>query len=130
VIRTMSQSLGESAGGLNTPTHIASPLTAGLFQRIQSGAYQLNAPNLSASEALGAMFANAVGCTDQSAACLRSRSVDSLLANAIIAFNQSTVDGQVLRETQLSALLSGRINPVALIQGANSHEGRSLFRRL
>jgi para-nitrobenzyl esterase len=46
------------------------------------------------------------------------------LANATNAYNQSTVDGQVLRETQLSALASGRINRVAVIQGANSHEGR------
>jgi len=30
----------------------------------------------------------------------------------------------VLRETQVSALQSGRFNRVAVIQGANSHEGR------
>jgi para-nitrobenzyl esterase len=117
---------GESAGGLNTLTHLASPLSSGLFQRaiVQSGAYQLNTPTLAASEARGVAFATTVGCSDQTAGCLRSRSVGELLANASNAYNQSSIDGQILRETQASALASGRINRVPVIQGDNSNEGR------
>jgi para-nitrobenzyl esterase len=117
---------GESAGGLNVTTHLVSPLSAGLFDRaiIESGAYSLNTASLAASEARGTAFADRIGCMDQTAACLRSASADDVLANATGAYNQSTVDGQVLPETQLSAIGAGRINRVPVIQGANSHEGR------
>jgi para-nitrobenzyl esterase len=117
---------GESAGGLNTTTHLVSPLSAGLFQKaiIESGAYTLNTPSLTASETRGITFANRIGCTDQTAACLRSKSAADVLANASGTYNQATVDGQVLPESQLSALNAGRINRVPVIQGANSHEGR------
>jgi para-nitrobenzyl esterase len=126
---------GESAGGLDTSTHLASPLSAGLFQKaiIESGAYTLNTPSLAASEARGIAFANGIGCTDQTAACLRSKSALDVLANegtvnsASAAYNQSTVDGQILTETQISAFTSGRINRVPVIQGANSHEGRAFL---
>jgi para-nitrobenzyl esterase len=123
---------GESAGGLNVTTHLVSPRSAGLFHRaiIESGAYQLSTPSLAASEARGTAFANRIGCPDQSAACLRSKSLADVLANAGTvntsgaAYNQSTVDGQILPETQISAIAAGRINRVPVMQGANSHEGR------
>src|SRR5262249_34201373 len=92
--------IGESAGGLDVLTHLASPVSAGLFQRaiVQSGAYQLNPPSLSASEARGSPFASAVGCstqdTDRPADCLRSLSVADILAKATNSYNQSTVDGR------------------------------------
>jgi len=123
---------GESAGGLNVTTHVVSPRSTGLFDKaiIESGAYQLNTPSLAASEARGTAFANRIGCTDQTAACLRSKSLADVLANAGTvntggaAYNQSTVDGQILPETQISAIAAGRINRVPVMQGANSHEGR------
>jgi para-nitrobenzyl esterase len=123
---------GESAGGLNVTTHLVSPRSTGLFHRaiIESGAYQLNTPSLAASEARGRVFGNRIGCTDQSAACLRSKSLADVLAAAGTvntggsAYNQSTVDGQILPETQISAIAAGRINRVPVVQGANSHEGR------
>lgn len=116
---------GESSGGLNVISHLASPRSTGLFARaiIQSGAYQLNTPSLSASESLGVTFGNAVGCSDQTPACLRATSVPDVVAHGV-NFNQSTVDGTVLPETQLAALLAGHINRVPVMQGANSHEGR------
>jgi para-nitrobenzyl esterase len=123
---------GQSAGGLNVTTHVVSPRSTGLFHKaiIESGAYQLSTPSLAASEARGTAFANRIGCTDQSAACLRSKSLADVLANAGTvntggaAYNQSTVDGQVLPETQISAIAAGRINRVPIMQGAASHEGR------
>jgi para-nitrobenzyl esterase len=124
---------GESAGGLNVTTHLVSPLSAGLFDLaiIESGAYQLNTPSLAASEARGIAFASRVGCTDQTATCLRSKTTAEILASAGTvntagaAYNQSTVDGQILAESQISALTAGRINRVPVLQGANSHEGRA-----
>jgi para-nitrobenzyl esterase len=123
---------GESAGGLNATTHVVSPLSAGLFDRaiIESGAYELQTPSLASSEALGVSFATAVGCTSQTAACLRATPVATILANEgtvntqTSAYNQATVDGQILRETQLAALTAGHINRVPVIQGSNGHEGR------
>jgi para-nitrobenzyl esterase len=123
---------GESAGGLNVTTHLVSPRSAGLFQRaiIESGAYQLSTPSLAASEARGRAFATRIGCADQSAKCLRSKSLAEVLAMAGnvntggSSYNQSTVDGQIIPEPQIAAITAGRINRVPVIQGANSHEGR------
>jgi para-nitrobenzyl esterase len=121
---------GESAGGLNVTTHLVSPLSAGLFDRaiIESGAYALATPTLASSEAKGIAFANRVGCPDQTASCLRSKTTAQILASAGSvntpgsAYNQSTVDGQVLPEPQVSALSAGRFNRVPVLQGANSME--------
>ncbi len=117
---------GESAGGLDVISHIASPLSAGLMSRaiVQSGSYQLITPSLATSESQGIAFAVQVGCADQMAACLRSKTIAELMANAGNAYNQSTVDGQVLPRTQLAALLTGTFNHVPVLHGANSHEGR------
>jgi para-nitrobenzyl esterase len=123
---------GESAGGLNTLTHLVSPQSAGLFSKaiVESGAYQLNTPSVAASQVMGTAFATRVGCTDQSAACLRGKSVDEILAQqgtvntAGSAYNQSTADKKILPEPQLAAFSAGRFNRVPVMQGANAHEGR------
>ncbi|MGZ6124296.1 MAG: carboxylesterase/lipase family protein, partial [Myxococcales bacterium] len=67
---------GESAGGLSVHSHLASPLSAGLFHRaiVESGAYALVQPSLAQAEAQGAAVAVEAGCADQTAACLRSAS--------------------------------------------------------
>src|SRR3954471_1322930 len=80
---------GESAGGLSVHSQLASPLSAGLFDRaiVQSGAYSLSQPSLASAEARGATLADTVGCPDQTAACLRSVPVETVLAN------QPTTDG-------------------------------------
>jgi para-nitrobenzyl esterase len=125
---------GESAGGLDVTTHVVSPYSAGLFHKaiIESGAYGLpNTPTLAKSEALGIAFGTRIGCIDQTAACLRSKSLADVLAHQGIvntagsAFNQSTQDGRILPEAHRTALAAGRINRVPVMQGANSHEGRS-----
>jgi para-nitrobenzyl esterase len=126
---------GESSGGLDTLTHLVSPLSAGLFQRaiVQSGAYQLDTPSLAASEARGVAFAARLGCPDQSAECLRAKTTAEVLAHAGVvntpesAYNHSTVDGQVLPETQRAALRAGRFHRVPVVQGANRHEGRAFI---
>src|SRR5262245_3394691 len=74
---------GQSAGGLSVLSHLASPRAAGLFHRaiVQSGAYELALPTLAVGETQGTLFANAVGCPDQSAQCLRSQPVEQILAH-------------------------------------------------
>lgn len=127
---------GESSGGLNVLSHLASPRSAGLFDKaiIQSGTYRLDTPDLPASEELGRDFADRVGCQDQAAACLRAVTTDRAIAVAGMPFaydgpqviyNQATVDGVLLRETQRAALAAGRINRVPILLGTNSQEGHA-----
>ncbi len=73
---------------------------------------------------LGVAYANALGCGVDTVACLGSRSTPELLANADSSFNQSTVDGWIMPESQISALAAGHIQRVMVMQSVNSHEGR------
>ncbi len=74
---------GESGGGLSVLSHLASPTAAGLFHRgiVESGAYELTLPTLADEESHGQAFATSVGCNEQRARCLRSKSVKKILAN-------------------------------------------------
>src|SRR5262249_43295607 len=68
---------GQSAGGLSVLAQMVSPGARGLFQRaiVQSGTFALNQRPLAVAEAAGQTFATAVGCPDQTAACLRNAPV-------------------------------------------------------
>src|SRR4029077_14829235 len=75
---------GESAGGRSVFLQLASPIATGLFHRgiVHSGAYfGLSVPALADEEAHGQAFAASVGCSDQSAHFLRSKSVKEILEN-------------------------------------------------
>jgi para-nitrobenzyl esterase len=119
---------GESAGGLSTHSQIVSPLAAGLFHKaiVQSGAYNLAAPTLAQAEALGQAFATGAGCTDQSAACLRSLPVAAIMTNStkiqVGGTTLPTVDGKVLPTTFDQAFTTGKFNKVPMIEGSNQHE--------
>lgn len=124
---------GESAGGLSVHAHIASPQSQGLFQRaiIQSGAYALSQPELSQWEYLGYGLAAGMGCPDQSLECLRSLSVEQILANqdpGPVGW-LPIVDGAVLSQSVLSALQLGEFNKVPVIEGTTRNE-YSLFTAL
>jgi para-nitrobenzyl esterase len=120
---------GESAGGLSVHSHLASPLSAGMFHRaiVESGAYALGQPSLARAEAQGALVARLAGCGDQTAACLRAASVETLLA-AFAATGVSTVipdvDGKVLTQTIGAAFAAGQFNRVPVIEGSNHDEWR------
>jgi len=116
---------GESAGGLSVLSNLASPHARGLFEAaiVESGAYALTLPTLGAAEAQGTAFAAAVGCGDQSAACLRAVPVAQVLAHG--AANVTTVvDGTILPLSIGTALSSGRFNRVPVMNGSNHDEGR------
>jgi para-nitrobenzyl esterase len=74
---------GESAGGLSTLSQVASPQARGLFEKaiVESGSYNLTQASLSSAESAGEAFAAKVGCASQTAACLRSLPVSTILAN-------------------------------------------------
>src|SRR5258708_39213297 len=117
---------GESAGGLSVHSPLASPLSAGLFHRaiVESGAYSLTQPSLSQAEAQGQALADHVGCTDQTAECLRASSVETLLAALITASVVPDVDGHVLTQTIGASFASGQFNRVPVIEGSNHDEWR------
>jgi para-nitrobenzyl esterase len=120
---------GESAGGLSVHSHLASPLSAGLFHRaiVESGAYALSQPSLAQAEAQGTAVAALAGCADQSLACLRAAPVATLLAALAATHTASVVpdvDGQVLTQTVGAAFTSGQFNRVPVIEGSNHDEWR------
>jgi para-nitrobenzyl esterase len=120
---------GQSAGGHSVHVQLASSLAAGLFQRAiaQSGAYADNLPSLSQGEANGATVASEVGCSDQTAACLRS-----VPASALIATQPGgglpivpNIDGHVLTQSPRDAFRSGEFNRVPVVEGSTHDEFRS-----
>jgi para-nitrobenzyl esterase len=119
---------GESAGGLSVHSQLASPGSAGLFQRaiVESGAYQLTQPSLATAETTGGAFATAAGCTDQTAACLRGLSVAQILAAQPggVGGASPTIDHKFLTQSVGAAFASGQFNQVPILEGANHDEWR------
>jgi len=117
---------GESAGGLSVFSHLASPTASGLFHRaiVESGAYELTLPTLADTESQGVAFATGVGCSNQTAECLRSISVETILANQGGIDITPNVDGKILPQSLDSAFATGQFNHVPLIQGTNHDEWR------
>jgi para-nitrobenzyl esterase len=128
---------GESAGGLSVYSQLASPLAAGLFQRAiaQSGAYagfadyHTTIVPVAVAETTGlpgvlsgADVADAVGCTSQTADCLRGVAAATLVdaQKAIYPF----IDGTLLTETPGAAFSSGNFNRVPVMTGTNHDEYR------
>lgn len=135
---------GESAGGISICAHLTSPLSAGLFHRAisQSGPCSYSVTPLRDEDARapvqsavsqGRLFARALGCdtAPDVAACMRSRSIDEVLAAAprptelerFGARYQPIVDGYVLPEPPWTALRAGRFQRVPFITGSNQDEG-------
>ncbi len=117
---------GESAGGLSTLSQVASPQARGLFERaiVESGSYNLTQASLSGAEAAGAAFAAKAGCASQTAACLRSLPVSTILANETAAGYTPNINSEVLPETLKTAFATGNFNRVPIINGTNRDEWR------
>jgi len=117
---------GESAGGLSTLSQVASPQAKGLFERAiaESGTYNLVQAPLASAETAGQAFAAKAGCASQTAACLRSLPVSSILANQDPAGYTPNINSEVLPQTLLAAFTSGDFNHVPLINGTNRDEWR------
>jgi para-nitrobenzyl esterase len=118
---------GESAGGQSVRSNMISPLAKGLFEKaiIESGSYAETLPTEAQAEASGEAVAAKMGCTDQTAACLRKLPVSTLLATGP-TLNNPTVDGTVMPADYRTAFKSGSFNRVPVISGTN-HDEWSLF---
>jgi para-nitrobenzyl esterase len=136
---------GESAGGFSVLTHLASPLSAGLFDKaiIESGAYgvagQLTQAEMEArsaaavDKALAAMGADAgpaCAAGPPTAACLRGLTEAAVKAHLMGAFGQAvgnvvpSVDGKVLPRTIRDIFAAGANTKVPVINGSNENENR------
>jgi para-nitrobenzyl esterase len=117
---------GQSAGGVSVLAQLVSPGARGLFQRaiVESGAFALTQIPLANAEAFGQSFASQVGCPDQSAACLRSVPVSTLVGNFPGAAIPGVVDGQVLTQSIGTALAAGQFAHVPILDGSNHDEER------
>ena len=134
---------GESAGGFSVMSHLASPGSAGLFQKaiIESGAYGVSGQLTQAEmetrsraaveKVLAAAGTDAPApCRDgtQSAACLRAMPLSLVQAHLMKAFNGAvpniipSVDGKVLPRTIKATFQAGANNKVPVINGSNENE--------
>ena len=134
---------GESAGGLSVYSQLASPLAGGLFERAiaQSGAYAsfsdylerivpIAAAETTSTPAVdsGVAIADKVGCTGQTATCLRSVPAVTLVGlkpRAIFPF----IDGTLLTQAPGAAFQSGNFNRVPVVTGTNHDEYRYFVAR-
>lgn len=133
---------GESAGGRNVLSLVASPLATGLFHKaiVESGAPLLYATPLrsesgavESAEDFGERLATALGCPngDGALACLRAATPEQLLealepdetlfVSGGFVYGPN-VDGYVLPSDITTALAERRQNNVPLIVGTNKNE--------
>ncbi len=117
---------GESAGGLSTLSQLVSPGARRLFQKaiVESGSYNPTQPSLATAEAAGQAFAAKAGCAGNSASCLRSLPVSTILANEDPVGYTPDIDGTVLKQSVKTALASGQFNRVPVVIGTNHDEYR------
>jgi para-nitrobenzyl esterase len=117
---------GESAGGLSTLSQVASPQARGLFERaiVESGSYNLNQAPLASAEAAGEAFAATAGCASQTAACLRSLPVATILASQNAGGYTPNINSEVLPQSLATAFATGDFNRVPIINGTNHDEWR------
>jgi para-nitrobenzyl esterase len=129
---------GESAGGQSVYAQLASPLAAGMFRGAisESGSYAefqdyySNIVTLAVGETSGttavpsgAAIADSVGCTNQTASCLRAVSASTMVAAEPFPL-YPFVDGTLLTQTMSAAFASGEFNQVPVISGTNHDEYR------
>jgi len=131
---------GESAGGISVSMLTVSPYAKGLFQRAVSesgGNFGLprtaneagaTAPTLSAAEADGQRFLQALGVADIAAA--RTVPADKLLAVAGTAMARfwPVFDGDVIPGDQYKLYQATKFNDTPILVGTNSDEGNLFVR--
>lgn len=126
---------GESAGAIDTCTHLAMPGSAGLFHRalMQSGSCVSALPT-AARRMEAATWFPGTGCVGQAevAACLRALTPEQLIRaypvqvmvgarRGVVSWGP-TVDGVVLPQVPAEAMRAGNHHKVPLIVGSNTEE--------
>jgi para-nitrobenzyl esterase len=130
---------GESAGGMSTCMHLASPVSNAMIYSaaIESGFCLPKMQTQAEAEAAGIKFANNAGCGDgDRLACLRSKSikeidaalqVSGLVKPAFAPFLAVPVvpvlDGQLITQEPRVALAAGAAAGKSVIIGVNKNEG-------
>lgn len=122
---------GESGGGQAVYAQLASPLAAGLFDGAisESGSYLEfqdyfdNIVALEVAETAGNAVADSVGCSNQTASCLRGVPASTLVEGEPFPIFP-IVDGTLLAQTMSAAFASGEFNRVPVISGTNRDEWR------
>src|SRR5580658_4926546 len=117
---------GESAGGLSVLSQVASPQAKGLFEKAiaESGSYNLTQTSLASAETAGEAFATTAGCASQTAACLRSLPVSTILADQDASGYTPNINSEVLPQSLGTAFATGDFNRVPIINGTNHDEWR------
>ena len=132
---------GESAGAFSICSHLASPLSAGLFHKavLQSGTCERPWDSLAAAEAQGEAFQKELGCSDATdvLACMRAKSddevLDALPPGENFGFSLSDevagswfpiLDGRFFTEQPSVSFETGNFNRVPSIIGFTQHEAR------
>jgi para-nitrobenzyl esterase len=117
---------GESAGGQSVLLQLISPTARGLFAKViaESGGYAEYPVPLATAEAQGRAFATKAGCASQTAQCLRSLPVSTILADQNQSGASADIDGQVVTQPLKTALASGNFSHVPVIDGSNHDEWR------
>jgi para-nitrobenzyl esterase len=142
---------GESAGGLDTMTLIASPLAAGLFQKaiVESGAAPLlvNKPlrnngnngmdsTIQSAEDYGVAFADALGCGADTDVipCLRGKTSTDLITTNIsnnkitdISIYGPNFDGYLLPSSVTDILRNNQQNNLPVMLGNNRDEASAFI---
>src|SRR5208282_2348286 len=117
---------GESAGGFDTCSHLASPTARDLFRGaiIESACIVFQYPQFVLEEVSGVPFVQALGCT--TLACLQAAPVSAVLAAELPLGWVNVVGSNVptLPVTPQQAFGDGDFNKVPVIQGTNLDEGR------
>ncbi|MDQ2861546.1 MAG: carboxylesterase family protein [Pseudomonadota bacterium] len=123
---------GESAGGADTLTLMASPLGRGLFAKaiVESGGGWSPPVTLAKREAQGVAIATKAGApAGATVEQLRALPADALIGKSENLDFGPAVDGRLLTESTSQAFAAGHIAPVPLIIGSNSYEA-SLMKSL
>ncbi|MEV6161197.1 carboxylesterase family protein [Streptomyces sp. NPDC052052] len=120
--------MGQSGGGYSVCDHLASPLSAGLFDRavVQSAPCATGGSRTRAeAEADAERVVAAVGCEKNTAPCMRKVPVATLL-EAYGAFNEPrpVAGTKLLPLAPAQALRTGKFNRVPVLVGVNHDEER------
>jgi para-nitrobenzyl esterase len=119
--------MGESAGGQDILALMTAPAARGLFTRAilesPGGGWQ-RYPTLEQAKAQGVTVGQKLGAT--TAEALRKVSADALVQAAATQDVGPIVDGTLIAETPIRAVLAGHVPAIPILIGSNSGEGSLL----